>query len=106
MPVYIMYFNLKDDASEDEFVKKLKVYLDYIQDRVEGLGPSKLYKHHAFGANPRTFQMHTEFDNFSTWDRYLAVMGEDAKFARLSQEWHNLIDLKTHFDEFISEIPV
>jgi hypothetical protein len=101
-----MYFNLKDGASEEEFVKKLKEYFDYLQDRLKGLGPSKLYKHYGFGSNPRTYQLHAEFNNFSTWDRYLALIEKDIKFAKLSLEWHNLIDMKTHFDEFIREIPL
>ena len=101
-----MYFNLKDDASEEEFVKKLKEYLHYLQGKVEGLGPSKLYKHHAFGANPRTYQMHTKFTNFNTWDQYLTLNKNDAKFTKLSLEWHNLIDMKTHYDEFVREIPL
>ena len=106
MPHFIMYFNLKDSASEDQFVKKLRIYLDYLQDKVEGLGPSKLYKHYAFGTNPRTYQMHTDFKHFHTWDQYLTLNKNDPKFAKLSQEWHNLIDMKTHYDEFVREIPL
>jgi hypothetical protein len=99
-----MYFNLKDDASESKFIEKLSEYFAYLQGRVDGLGPSKLYQHHAFGANPRTYQMFTEFQTFSTWDRYVALIETDAELARLSREWHNLIDLKTHYDEFLREI--
>ena len=104
MPLYIMYFNLKDGVSEEEFVNKLKEYLDYLQGKVEGLGSVKLYRHHLFGANPRTYQMHAEFKDLGTWDRYLTLNEKDAMFSRLSQEWHSLMDMKTHYDEFIREL--
>ena len=54
MPLYIMYFNLKDSKSEEEFVKKAKEWVNYIKDKIEGLGSMKLFRHHAFGANQRT----------------------------------------------------
>jgi hypothetical protein len=50
--------------------------------------------------------MHTEFKDFGTWDRFLALNEKNAKAARLLQEWHNLIDMKTHYDEFVREIPL
>jgi hypothetical protein len=59
-----MYFNLKTGVSEDEFVKKLKDFLDYLKGKIKGVGPEKLYRHHVFGANPRTFQTHIEFKEF------------------------------------------
>ena len=106
MPLYIMYFNLKDDVSEEEFVKKSKEFLGYLQGKVEGLGSGKLYRHHAIGTNPRAYQMHIEFKDFGTWDRFLALNEKDAKSARLYQEWQNLVDMKTHYDEFVREIPL
>jgi len=101
-----MYFNLKDGVSEEEFVKKSKEFLGYYQGKVEGFGPWKLYRHHAIGTNPRTYQMHTDFKDFGTWDRFMALNEKDAKAARLLQEWQNLIDMKTHYDEFVREIPL
>jgi hypothetical protein len=50
--------------------------------------------------------MHAKFQTFGTWDRYVAFFETDTKFAQLSQEWHNLIELNTHYDEFVREIPV
>jgi hypothetical protein len=41
----------------------------------------KLFRHHAFGANKRTYQMHTEFKDFGTWDRFLVFHDKDAKAA-------------------------
>jgi hypothetical protein len=32
-----MYFNLKTGASEEEFVKKLKEYFEYLRARVDGI---------------------------------------------------------------------
>jgi len=101
-----MYFNLKNGVSEEEFVNKLKEFSDYLKGKVAGLGSGKFYRHHYFGANPRTYQMHIELKDFGTWDRYFAFIEKDAKGTRLFQEWHKLIDMKTHFDEFVREIPL
>jgi len=81
-----MYFNLKNGASEEESANKVKELWDYSEDKVEGLGSGKLYRHHVFSANPRTYQMHTEIKDFGTWDRLLAFIEKDAKGARLLQE--------------------
>ena len=103
----IMCFNLKNGVSEEEFVNKVKELLDYLKGKVVGLGPMRLYQHHFFGANLRTYQMHMEVKDFGTWDRFLAFIGKDAKGARLMQEnWWKLIDMNTHFDEFVREIPL
>ena len=106
--LYIMYFNLKDGVSEEEFVKKSKEFSDYFKGKVEGLGSGKLYRHHVVGTNQvRTYQMHMEVKDFGTWDRFLAFIEKDAKGARLLQEnWWKLIDMNTHFDEFVREIPL
>jgi hypothetical protein len=105
--LYIMYFNLKDDVSEEEFVKKSKEFGGYIQGKVEGFGSGKLYRHHIIGTNQaRTYQMHIEFKDFGTWDRFLAFHEKDAELARLLQEWQNLIDMNTHYDEHVREIPL
>jgi hypothetical protein len=106
MPLFISYFNLKDDLSEDEFVNKYKALLDYIKGKIEGLGFPKLYRHHVIGAHPRTYQLHQEFEAFSAWDKLLAFVEKDAKAAQLFQEWNNLIDFKTHYDELVREIPL
>jgi hypothetical protein len=106
MPLYIVYFNLKDGVSEKEFVKMYKPLLDYVEGKIEGLGSPKLYRHHLVGAHLRTYQLHQKFEDFATWDRFLAFIEEDAKAEKLYQEWNNLIDLKTHYDEFIREIPL
>ena len=103
--LYIAYSNLKNGVSEEEFVNKLKEFSDYFEGKVEGVGSGKLYRHHN-GANPRLFQMHMEMKDYGTWDRFLAFIEKDAKGARLFQEWHKLLDLNTHFDEFVMEIPL
>lgn len=103
----IMCFNLKNGVSEEEFVKKAKEFGDYFEGKVEGLGSPKFYRHHFFGANLRTYQMHMEVKDFGTWDRFLAFIEKDTKGARLIQEnWWKLIDMNTHFDEFVREIPL
>jgi len=103
----IMYFNLKDGVTEEEFVKKAKEFLSYHQAKVEGFGPSKLYRHYAIGANPRTYQIHVEFRDFAMWDRFVALNEKDAKSARLLREnWHSLIDMNTHYDELVNEVPL
>jgi len=104
MPLYIMYFNLKDGVSEEEFVKKTKEFLD--SGKVEGIGSAKLYRHHLFGANRRVYQMHLEFEDFGAWDRFSTFLEKNAKAAQLMKEWHNLMDYKTHYDEFVREIPL
>jgi len=104
--LYIMCFNLKNGVSEEEFVNKSKEWTGYLEGKVEGLGSAKLYRHHYIGANLRTYQTHLEFRDFGTWDRFLAIIKKDAKAARLLQEWQKLIDMNTHFDEFVREIPL
>ena len=108
MPLYIMYFNLKDSVSEEEFVEKSKEWLSYVEGKVEGarIGSTKLYRHHFFGANRRVYQMHLEFEDFSAWDRFTALVEKDAKAATLLKEWQNLFDFNTHYDEFVREIPL
>ena len=105
--LYIMYFNLKNGVSEEEeLVNKSKELLGYLEGKVEGLGSIKLYRHHN-GANPRYYQMHIEMKNYSTWDRFQAFMEKHAKVAKLLQQWRKeLVDLDTHFDEFIIEMPL
>ncbi len=103
--LYIMYFNLKNGVSEEEFVNKLKEWGGYAEGKVEGFGSGKFYRHHN-GANPRYYQMHMEMKDYGTWDRFLAFIEKDAKGARLLQEWRKLLDLNTHFDEFVIEIPI
>jgi len=107
MPLYIMYFNLKDGVSEEEFVKKSKELSDYLAGKVEGLGSVKLYRHHFIGTDQvRIYQMHNEFEDFGTWDRFTDFLEKDAKAARIFEEWQNLYDFNTHFDEFVREIPL
>jgi len=103
--LYIMYFNLKNGVSEEEFLRKTKEFSDYFKGKVEGLGSDKLYRHHN-GANPRYYQMHSEMKDYGTWDRFLAFIEKDAMGARLLQEWRKLVDLNTHYDEFVTEIPL
>ena len=103
--LYIVYFNLKNGVSEEEFVKKTKELWGYSEGKVEGLGPMKLYRHHN-GANPRYYQLHWEMKDYGTWDRLYAFIEKDAKAERLAQEWRKLFDLNTHFDEFVIEIPL
>ena len=77
-----------------------------LEGKVEGLGPMKLYRHHN-GANPRYYQMHMEMKDYATQDRFLAFLEKDAKVAKLLQEWRKeLMDLDTHFDEFVIEMPL
>jgi len=106
MPLLITYFNLKDGVSEEEFVKKAKEILGYLQGKVEGLGSGKLYQHYLIGTNPKMYQIHIEFKDFGTWDRYVAFFEKDAKVARLRREWLNLIDIQTNYDEIVREIPL
>jgi hypothetical protein len=108
MPLYIMHFNLKDGVSEEEFAKKLKKWLSYVEGKIEGAdtGSAKLYRHHFFGANRRVYQMHLKFKDFGTWDRLTALLEKDAKAAKLLEEWQDLFDYNTHYDEFVREIPL
>ena len=104
--IYIDYFNLKDGVSEEAFVSKSKELLDYLEGRIEGYGRGRLYRHNYFGANPRTYQMHTEVKDFSALDTLAAFVKKDSKAAKLLLEWQSLIDMNTHFDEFVREVPL
>ena len=103
--LFIICFNPKNGVNEEEFVKKLKEWGNYAEGKVEGFGSGKLYLHHK-GANPGRYQLHVEMKDYGTWDRFLAFIEKDAKAARLFQECHELLDLNTHFDEFVMEIPL
>ena len=98
-------FNLKSGVSEAEFVKLQKEFSDYVEGKVEGFGTVKLYRHQA-GANPRYYQMHLDMKDYVAWDRFVNFIEKDAKAERLVQEWRRLVDLNTHFDEFVREIPL
>ena len=49
--------------------------------------------------------MHMKMRDFATWDRWLTFIKKDAKGAKLYKEWQNLVNMNTHYDEFVSEIP-
>jgi len=103
----IMYFNLKNGVSEEEFVSRARELFRYLEGKVEGLGAAKLYRHDGFGANPRMFQIHMEMRDFATLDRLSALIYKDAVGGKLFQEnWWKLIDMDTHYDEFVREIPL
>ena len=106
MTKMIMYFNLRNGVSDEEFISNAKEFLGYLEGKIEGLGSSKLYRHHGFGANPRRYQLHMETQEFGTWDRFSALIEKDAKAARLYQEWQRVVDMDTHYDEFVSEVPL
>ena len=40
MPLYIMYFNLKEGVSEEEFVDKSKEWLNYVEAETEEEQPT------------------------------------------------------------------
>ena len=106
MPLHIIYLNLKDGVIEAEFARKVKESFDYTEGKVEGFGPWKLYRHHFFGANPRMYQIHTEFKDLGTWQNVTVLLTKDAKAVKLWQAWQNLVDMNSHYDEFIREIPL
>ncbi len=107
MPLMIMSFNLRDGVGEEEFLRKAKEFIHYNQANVQGLGTTRLYRHHGIGANRRMYQVHMEFEDFGTWDRFVALTEKDAKAAKLYHEnWQELIEMRTHYDEMIKEIPL
>lgn len=106
MTKMIMYFNLRNGVSEEEFVNEAKEFLSYLEGKIEGLGSTKLYQHYMIGANPRKYQMRMEMRDFGTWDRFAAFIKKDTKGAKFYQEWQKLVDMDTHYDEFVSEIPL
>jgi hypothetical protein len=103
--LFMMFFNPKHGVTEKELVDKFKAWNNYSKGKLEGFGSGKLYRHHN-GANPRYYQLHVEMKNYGSWDEFLAFLEEDTKGAGLMQEWRKLIDLNTHFDEFVIEIPL
>jgi hypothetical protein len=50
--------------------------------------------------------MYTEMQELGAWDRFAAFIKKDAKAASLYQKWQKLVDMDTHYDEFVSEIPL
>ena len=109
MPIWILYFNLKDGVSEERafaFIKKYKELFENGEVKVEGLGSVKLYRHHMFGANRRAYQLHHEFKDFATFDRFTSLLETDTKFRNLLEEWFNIMDFKTHYDDFVREVPL
>ena len=102
-----MYFNLKEGVSEEEFAKS-KEWLRDIEEKIEGAatGSTKLYRHYFFGATPRVYQMHFEFEDFGVWDKFTALLEKDEKAEKLLSEWQNLFDFNTHYDEFVRELPL
>jgi hypothetical protein len=48
--------------------------------------------------------MHTEFQDFGNWDGFLPSIKNDPISSRLLEEWQNLVDMNTHYDEFVIEI--
>lgn len=97
---------MKDGVSEEEFVNKSKELLDYLEGKIEGYGHARLYRHNFFGANPRTYQMHTEVKDFGALDVLVVFCKKDSKATKMLQEWQGLIDMNTHFDEFVREVPL
>jgi hypothetical protein len=102
----IMYFNLRNGVNEEEFLKRAAEFIGYLEGKIEGFSSSKLYRHYMVGANPRRFQLHMEMRDFGTWDKFSAFIKKDVKGAKLYQEWQNLVNMNTHYDEFVSEIPL
>jgi len=102
MPVMIVHFNLKDGVNEQEYVKKTKELFD--SAKTAGLGSPRFYRHHWVGANKRMYQMHLEFKDFGTWDRFNAIVEKNEKLTRLADEVRELMDFKTHYDETLREI--
>ena len=103
-----MYFNLKEGVSEEEFIEKSKEWVSYNKGKVEGerVESTKLYRNHFFSANQRVYRMHFEFENFTAWEGFSKFLEEDKKGARLMDEWHSFMEYKTHYDEFVREIPL
>jgi len=102
----IMYFNLRNGVNEDEFLNNAKEFLHYLDGKIEGFGSAKLYRHYMVGANPRRYQMHMEMRDLGAWDRFAVFIKNDAKGAGLYQEWQKRVNMDTHYDEFITEIPL
>jgi hypothetical protein len=50
--------------------------------------------------------MHTEVKDFGALDALVAFCKKDSKAAKMLQEWQGLIDMNTHFDEFVREVPL
>ena len=46
------------------------------------------------------------FEDFGRWDKFTALLEKDAECARLLEEYQNLFDFNTHYDEFVREIPL
>lgn len=101
----VIYFNLKDGVIEEEFKEKAKGYYGYVQEKVKGVGPFKIFRHYFFGANKRMYQLWCEFDDFHAVEREKEAK-EDPEVARRLKELNDLIDMKGHIDELVIEVLV
>lgn len=99
----VMYFNLKDGVTEEELKKKVNRYFNYVQERIKGIGPFKLFSHYFFGANERTYQLWCGFEDFHTVESEREAK-EDPEVAERLKELNDLIDMKTHIDELVIEL--
>lgn len=103
----IMFFNLKTGVDEEVFLSKAGELFRYLDGKVDGMGAVRLYKHAGFGANPRTYQIHSELREYAALDRLLNLMKSDGRAASLFEEnWWKLIDMDAHYDEFVRELPL
>lgn len=101
----VMYFNLKDGVSEEEFKEKAKGYYDYVNQKVEGVGAFKIFRHYFFGENRRSYQLWCEFDDFHAVEREKEAK-EDPEVERRLKEVNDLIDMKEHIDELVIDVSV
>jgi hypothetical protein len=100
----VMYFNLKDGVSDKEFGEKVRKYAVAVQAKTKGVGPFKLYCHYFFGANTRRYQLWTTFEDFHAVEREKEAKN-DPEVARLLKEMNDLVEMKEHIDELVTELP-
>lgn len=101
-----MYFNLKEDVAEADMLERSKRFFAYLQEKIEGFGPVKILRHHGFGVAfglglYRTFE---RFETYSIWDEYDRLLKDDPQAAKLGKDFFDLVDLKSHIDEFVREL--
>jgi hypothetical protein len=100
----VMYFNLRDGVTDTEFLEKVRKYAVAVKAKTEGVGPFKLYCHYFFGANTRRYQLWTTFEDFHAVEREKEAKN-DPEVARRLKEMNDLVEMKEHIDELVTELP-
>jgi len=87
--------------SKRKIKEKAKRYYGYIQEKVKGVGPSKIFRHYFF-AGKQTYQLLCGFEGFHAVEREKEAK-KDPEVAKHLKELNDLIEMKKHINELMIE---